>query len=625
MTAPKPRCNTSRDGNPFYPLPSDYEVLSPPNQQAARRWACARRDSPDEFVESWSLFRELYFRPTDTHFYRGIFYESPQCHYEWIRDFIAYPRNLEAAPRGTSKSTVLGKELPMMIALTMPYTVTSLVMATDNLIEDRFGEIQKQFQENEYLLTDYGQQRPPKGSGTWNLHRLNLISGSLIQGVSVESRKRGMRPWALILDDPEFDPTHEFEETNLLKELETLLFRQLLPMLDPGSRMVWIGTMISRRAALWAACMGTDPRFRMWNRRVYGLTDRDLTTGRTEYLWKSKWGPKQVAIRRRELGEAAYQAECENNPVSASDRILHIEEPYDTYTVSGGKISWYIRGPNGVPELCEAVYEEWLDKLARVFTVDPALSLKLTADQSSILCVGIDTDRIWWVLDLFLGRMTEGRLIDEVYRMGLEWQPTLVGVESIAFQDLIRGRMESDLDDLTAGTSWQPRVWPITYPPRISKPARFERLGPRMSRHGIRFPLHLEHVYPMKQLFTQVRDFTPDLALLPHDDAIEGLSMISYCPRVHPAGIDHSAFDDSPAAQLLQGRTTDFHTGLPLGLFIDPQTLDPRIVSELYAKRYTRQTRANDHRRESTAQEILAKLGSSLTAQSLIMNRRRRP
>jgi len=385
--------------------------------------------------------------------------------------------------------------------------------------------------------------------------------------------------------------------------------------------MAWIGTMISRRAALWAACMGTDPRFRLWNRRVYGLTNQSLTTGKKTYLWAEKWGPEAVAFQRRQLGEAAYQAECENNPVSAADRTLHIEAPFDTYTVTGGKVSWYIQGSAGIPEPCEAPYEEWVDGLARMFAVDPSLGKTAHSDMSSILCVGIDKERVWWILDLFLGRVNATRLSDEVYRMGLEWQPTIVGVESIAFQDVLRGRIEVDLDELTAGTAWRPRVYPVMYPPRMSKAARIERLGIRTSRHGIRFPQHLEHIEPMKQLFQQVRDFTLDLALLPQDDAVDALAMVQYCPQIHPSSIDRNPTDNSPVAQLLAGRTHDMHTGLPLSLFINPQLLAPQDANALFERQRSQATRREDLARQGSAQDLLAKLGSVLTEASRTMKK----
>lgn len=613
---PKPRCATIRAGNPYYPLPADYGDLSTDAARDARIWACSKNNNPDEFVESWALFREMYLRPVgppDANFYRGRVYNSPACHYQWIHDFAEYPRNLIAAPRGSAKSVVLGTELPLLLALTQPRSTTTLVMATDALINDRLGSLQQQFQENEYLQSDFGFQKPPKGYGTWNLHRLNLLNGSRIEGASVQSRKRGLRPTALILDDPEFDPTHEFEETSLLENLENLLFRQLLPMLDPGARMIWIGTMLSRRAALWASCMGTDPRFRMWNRRVYGLTNHNTKTGKITYLWSEKWDAAGVAHKRRELGEAAYQAECENNPVSASDRTLHIEDPYDTYSVVGGKVMWYTSGTAGVPEPYDAEYAEWVDGLARLFTVDPALNKGGRSDPSAILCVGIDKERVWWVLDLFLGQVSATGLADEIYRMGLEWQPSLVGIESVAFADVLRGSVELKLDDLTSGTAWQPKVYPVTYPPRMSKSARIERLSARNSRHGIKFPTHMAHTIPMKYLFQQVRDFTMDLALLPNDDAVDALSMVQYCPRIHPSGIDRSPTDDSAVAQLLAGRTHDMVTGLPLSLYINPQMLSAQDSAALFARRHDRAAKHSRYAQNSTAQELLAKMGSALT------------
>jgi len=599
----------SRDGNPFYPLPRDYPDLSKEGQRLARVAGVSRTDTPEQFVESWALFRELYLIPCETvTFYRKGFLESPPSHYEWVRDFWTYDRCMLAAPRATAKSTVLGREVPLWLSLALKFGVGYLVLANDKMVEERIGEIMQQFERNELILADFGRQKPPgRSASIWNRHMLQLNNGAQLQGVSVESRKRGARPQWIIMDDPEYDPKKSIDETSMMKELESLLFRQLLPMLDPDCRISWIGTMLSRRSALWHACMSSDPRFDVWNRRVYAMSSRD-EQGNVSYFWEGKFGEKEISKKVKELGRAAAEAELNNNPISSSDFVLHIEDPEDLYVIEGGMVRWKAKGPDGAYEDFEKPYDEWLNGLARIFTVDAAPTEETsspTSDPSGILVTGIDDQRTWWILDLFIGRVMDTQLKAEIWRLGQIYEPALIGVESINFQAVLRRSIESFLEDETAGTSWQPRVFPIKYPARLSKSGRIMSLSSKMARHSIRFPGHLRDVGAMRQMFSQVNDFTPDLVLLPHDEAVDCLAMVPYCPRITPIAMSRMRDTDSLVSQILSGRKTDKETGLPLSLFIDTRTLDPGVIEEL---RWKKRKQSEQRSARLTARNPLTKL-----------------
>lgn len=597
-------------------LPDDYADLTEDGQRLARIHAVSTYSNADEFVAAWALFRSLYLFPLP----HGSFYPhgrhpSPQAHYEWVHDYYAHPRNAIGAPRAAAKSIVLGKEIPLMRAITRPYHKIAIGLSSDKFVEERLDELSQQFKRNEYIINDFGRIHPKKGDKIWNLHQLSLLNGSVIKGVSVESRKLGLRPHDIFLDDPEYNPDVEGAETQLLKDLEKLIFNEMFPMLEDDGRFIWIGTLLSRRAALWNVLMGDDPRFDYWNRRIYSMVKYN-DHGKTTYFWRAKWGPKEVAKRRREYGIAAFEAQCQNNPVSKADRILRIDDPYNLYEVVGDRVRWKVKGASGVPEGFDKDYNEWLKTLGCLFLVDPAAKPEVSNDFSCCLAVGIDKDKVWWVLDMFQGRMSHTALLSKIYEFGCLWKPIVVGVESIGFQDIVRQDTEAALEEETAGKAWQPRVWPIQYRSKLSKPARIEAICSRFSRHMVRFPSHLRET-TCKPLFQQVEDFTPDLSLLPHDDAVDCLAMVPYCPRVSPSGIVKRTRDNSIEGQILAGRTTEIETGLPLILFINTATLDPLIIDKVRQEKHWRRTKDKQQKLKSSAQEKMRRRTESSSTSPL--------
>jgi len=89
--------------NPYYPLPEDYPTLTVEGQKEARLSTLRKQDTPEDLVNAWVLFRNLYLRPRGEAFYQSGFKKSPDFHYQLIRDLGQWSRNAQAAPRGFAK------------------------------------------------------------------------------------------------------------------------------------------------------------------------------------------------------------------------------------------------------------------------------------------------------------------------------------------------------------------------------------------------------------------------------------------------------------------------------------------------------------------------------------------
>ena len=69
--------------------------------------------------------------------------------------------------------------------------------------------------------------------------------------------------------------------------------------------------------------------------------------------------------------------------------------------------------------------------------VDPAISQKSTADFFSLVTVGIDGTGNIYVLDIVREHLTFDKQIEMIKRKHDEWQPLIIGIEKVAYQEAL--------------------------------------------------------------------------------------------------------------------------------------------------------------------------------------------
>jgi len=549
--------------NKFYPLPADYDTLTEDGQKEARLYTLKDQSSPKKLVESWHLFRNLYLRPRGDAFYQSGFHDSPEFHFQMIHDLGAYARNCQAAPRGFGKSVVIGIEVPLLLLLTRPYFSIAMAMSTDKLIDARFGRLMMEFEENPWLINDFGKIKPPRGAAkTWNHHRLQLHNnGSLIEGFSVMGRKRGTRPILFLMDDPEFDSDDTSGAANsqyiITEKYERILFRQIVPMLAKGSSMFWVGTMINRRCLLYKACEEDAKEFKVWMRRVYKAED----STRTKPLWESAWDLEFLKAREAEMGSAAYSTEYLNAPLTDDTKLLHVDENLNEYFIpeweemapadkkfllgSDTKVEWKqrvrIENPDSSLDFDIENHSETAKKtfgaMYRVATVDTASGLGPTNDFRAIAILGYDHNNCLWVLEMWKGKCRDSQFYPILYEMARLWQVRVVGIEAYATTGSLVDSMSEYVTDFTekmaavsneTHTSWVPRIVPVRPPQRLSKGDKIAELEWRFQAGKIKYPKHRKFDGAVAGLYEQTENFTRDLSLLRHDDEIDTVALSNY-------------------------------------------------------------------------------------------------
>lgn len=581
--------------NPMWPLPKDYEFLTEEGKKQARIQAVSDHSTPFRLVVAWDMFRRLYLMPTEPGFFYHDFKPSPPFHYEMIYDLGRYGRNLYAAPRGTAKSIVMGTEVAIFLALTRPYIRIMLGMATDRLVEGRFDLLIAQFTENPFIIADFGYQKPKKGDATWNHHYLKLKIGSAIFGISVMGKKRGARPDLFLLDDPEFDPTSDTSATLIREKFVMMLFKQVIPMLEDGSSMFWIGTMIGSRSLLYSACHGDDPRFDLWNRRVLSLERVDDTGGR-KFLWETKYNRDFADTRRREVGESIYAQEYLNEPGSETDRVLRIDRVKNLYWTDGiiesnplasvKPIKWTEEEvTTGKWTEREEPFGVFAQRLFRVIVTDLAHGLTQYNDYSCIACVGFSSMNCLWVLDMWMGRVKDPQLMELLYGMGIKWLPKVMGIESISEQKKLVDAAADFLKEraVRGSSQWVPRVIPVDYHdvkgPK-SKADRIRSLEWRFPQGKIKYPGNMEGKWPWAALFAQTKDFTYDLGMLPFDDAIDTVAQAHYV--VHGKGGNIQTVEEKRKTLAEMIRAGEMTVGgVPILSSVGSQGLTPEVVEAL--------------------------------------------
>uniref|UniRef100_A0A6M3K3C1 Putative terminase n=2 Tax=viral metagenome TaxID=1070528 RepID=A0A6M3K3C1_9ZZZZ len=434
-------------------------------------------------------------------------------------------------------------------------------------------------------------------------------------------KKRGGRPRLFILDDPENDPDSDSQASAqaVVEKFEMILFRQIIPMLESGSCIFWAGTLINRRSFLYHATTSDDSRFDFWNRKVLKAIVYDKDDPKKVYvLWPEKWSQEILEARREEIGVSAFASEYCNEPVSEQDRILVIDPRKNEYSVEGefdwnnplahtGNIKWserYMEPGRRIYKDFEKPYRELVLPMYRILLFDYGSGMSQYNDYSCIAILGFDTLNTLWILDLWLGRAKDATLLRLIYEKGLAWRPRVLGIEAISIQMSFAEAVKEYIDEMESkvGTPWRARVFPITYPSKVSKSQRISGMEWRYSPGKIKYPAHLAGKWPFDQLYQQTEDFTPDLALLPHDDVIDTLSMSQYV--VKNRGGQFVREKEKPSLLERIKRNLPLIKGMPLLSGVSPAEITEEMVDVL-SKRARKPAIDKNNRRITRGRNII--------------------
>jgi predicted phage terminase large subunit-like protein len=141
--------------------------------------------------------------------------------------------------------------------------------------------------------------------------------------------------------------------------------------------------------------------------------------------------------------------------------------------------------------------------------VDPASSVRKTADYSVIMPVAVDENNNRYILQYYRNRATPMQLAENIIEYFKMFKPVKVRVESVGYQEMLREYLRQRCDEEKIFISGLE----IKESPRTSKSSRLETMQPYFAQ---------KKVYMLKTM----EELKDELLLYPrgkHDDLLDGL------------------------------------------------------------------------------------------------------
>jgi phage terminase large subunit-like protein len=570
------RIQSKAEGNELYPLPADYETLTPDGQREARVNACRQwlvpTDDPEEkadrFAASLLFFESWYLWPDPDDEFDPMFYDdkpvvTPKGHVAIYREWAKNSASLVIAPRGYAKSNCIRKSIIMQM-LTRPQFSFIYATSTNDNAKHSGQIIKSQFIENERIVNDFspefpdGRIAPKRGEASFGIEMMYLKNGSWFRAISAESRQRGGRPRCYVLDDPEYDPKASTSMAILRQYMDTLLFKVVAPMLTrPDTSVRWLATFVSRRHFAWYAMeteetkkghVARDPRFSHWTRMVIqaAYETPDL---KTVSCWPEMW-PVDRATKAKDpelksrisleeikdrIGSANFLAEYMARPGESDDAFFPL--------LKREKHGWWFEEVDPLLETAPYASEalvcwgvdnriplhEFLREATLFIACDTSFTDTPDSDFKVATLMACTPENELFVLDMWAGQTNENELVKAAFKMADRWRVKTIHPEVIKEGISLYNNMEAIVRQRAkemVGISHLPKIVPFR-PGLTRKEAKIAALQFRFEHGLIKMPLHKRLDRPWRELFDQIEQFNPDAkdGGLAKDDHLDTVSM----------------------------------------------------------------------------------------------------
>ncbi len=621
-----------REGNAAWPLPPDYVDLTDEGQRLARVNATLMQHDPGLATESWLWFCRCYLMPDPAADFNPGFYAPPIREFGFVHPMVirgieANRRCVISLPRGSAKTTTLQSYMLFKTCTHTQYRIR-FYKSTRAYVEEDITAIRDQLERNQRLIDDFGDIVPGRREGVWSHEKLRTATLVRIVGQSVGARKlRGGRAELIVLDDPEYDPDNPLQSDVEVDRLARKITRVLLPMLDrdedtpsQSGRFVYLGTPIHKRS-LHYTLIAPDvllpdrpAQFRdaLWYKiNVPAKLVQTQPDGSSKVVraW-SKFSDAFLDEQRELLTDAGYGSEYGGDPVSSDKCIFELrpslheyhleaadlgavyEQPFDTPCTVHWHECYGVEPVKTTPR--SAAFSDHIRAMYRFVTVDYAYTAKTTSDWSVVHVMGVDRRNDLWSLDMWRGRVKFPFLVGQIWRLALKWHVMAVGVEAYPVQEEYYQQAAAYAEHIYEQYGFCPPCIPIK--PPIDKGQRIMRLAFRVERGKLKLPAHRRYQPPYYQLYQQIRDFTEDLANLPHDDELDTLSMSADILRGRSKATPAGPTPATPLEQINQGQLIDDSTGISWlrGLSFDriPAIILNRLMDDQVASKAEQYRRA---------------------------------
>lgn len=627
-----------REGNPYYPLPPDYEELTPEGQRQARTNACrmflhpklTTRQRAALYVECLQFFDFWYLHPDhevdfDPMFYDDAPLKTPEMHYDIARQWASQRLCIAIAPRGSAKSSLVKKSILLETLARPKFSVLYATSTGDNTKGVGQG-IKDQYTFNERINDDFGPETPcgrlvPKrGEAPYGNTHMQLMNGSWLRCISAESKQRGGRPRLYILDDPEYDPKASTSMSLVREYMDQLLFKVVLPMvMRAGCGARWLATFVSRRHFAWHAMdvnegKARDPRFNKWDRIIIRSEYED-SQGQKKSCWPDMWpATKEERLElakgdsrfekcvsldeiKETIGTANYLSEYMAKPGQGDEVFFpNLEEEQHGYYFESVD---YEFEDNPRESAASIVYNtqvdgEWIQKketlrsfltnTRQFMAVDTSYTATKDSDSKVCTLMAVDSENNLFVLDMWSEQTQQQKLINACLHMADRWRCPTIHIEAIKEGITVYDNLMSIISTKSsemADVSYLPRLRKFN-PGMTSKSSKIASLLRRFDYGKIKLPMRDRYKKPWRSLFDQIEQFNPEArdGGLQHDDEIDTVSMSMYIVKGRMMKRHEDVESRDPLERLREGEMYDSQ-GNPLALGIPLDRFTPEDIQML--------------------------------------------
>jgi hypothetical protein len=268
------------------------------------------------------LFQRDRFRAHEILFARRHRLPFAGYHRDLVADFWSdAPRSIVLAFRGSGKSTLIEEDIALA-ACEGAYRNILIVGSSERRAAERLAAIANEIANNEQLGALYGEQR----AEPWTQIKIVLANGGCVQAMGRDQDVRGIkhldwRPDLLVLED--FEDKDAVQTPEGRRKTLRWLLAELLPASDPNARVRVRATPMDAESVPILLVKHAG-----WPVRRFAITYCDA-----DGIERASW-PESMPLERVEAERATYallgerdvwEREYMVNPVSAADRVFHVE------------------------------------------------------------------------------------------------------------------------------------------------------------------------------------------------------------------------------------------------------------------------------------------------------------
>jgi len=401
--------------------------------------------------------------------------DSPEFHRSIIRAMVdPNVKQLNVlAPRGHAKSTLCALLFPLWRIFCedlhnkkkpSPKFVL-LVSKSRSHTVNLLTTIKNQLEYNEHLKAVFGYQGAANAKA-WREDIIRLANGSMIvcRGMGQQVRGLnidGMRPDYIILDDAEDE-----ENTKTVERMEDNLRWILQGLVPAGSRdckVVNIGTPQKERSIVFTLKQMPD-----WKTMSFKAINRDAD-GNDYALWPEMRSLEWLYEKKESLESigrvSAFYREYQCEVIGDSDQLFR---ETDLQYYEGDLSDGYIIHSSTERKTPVNVF----------MGVDPASSVRATADYTCIMVIGMDADKNVYVIDYLRKRIKPMDVADSILSWYNKYKPMKVQIETVGYQEMLR-------DYLTRLEGVYIPGLAIKNQPRKGKVQRLEGMQPMFARKKV--------------------------------------------------------------------------------------------------------------------------------------------